>query len=219
MHRPRRHSSIDQAAATQSVQPADENQGTPEQISEALDLTLLSWARALELKYGESEGHTLDLAEMAVKLATALGVDEAQLIHVYRGALLHDVGKMLIPDNILNKTTTLSAEEWGIIQKHPLYAFGMLQNVHYLRPALDIPYCHHERWDGSGYPRGLKGEQIPLAARVFAVVDMRDALMSRRPFREPWENEVVDAFIESLAGTHFDPQVVAVFMQLMKAKP
>ena len=125
---------------------------------------------------------------------------------------------MLIPDTILNKTTPLSNEEWAIMQKHPLYAFGMLQSVHYLRPALDIPYCHHERWDGSGYPRGLKGEQIPLAARVFAVVDVRDALLSRRPFREPWESEVVDAFVESLAGTHFDPQVVAVFMQMRKAQ-
>src|SRR6266536_302243 len=131
------------------------------------------------------------------------------------GALLHDIGKMGIPDNILLKPGPLTDDEWVIMRKHPVYAYEMLAPIAYLQPALDIPYCHHEKWDGSGYPRGLKGEEIPLAARVFAVVDVWDALRSNRPYRQSWSEEKVCEHIRSLRGTHFDPVVVDVFLRMI----
>jgi len=144
-----------------------------------------------------------------------MGVADAALVHVRRGALLHDMGKLGIPDHILQKPGKLTDEEWELMRQHPRYAFEMLHSVEYLRPALDIPYCHHEKWDGSGYPRGLRGEQIPLGARIFAVVDVWDALTSDRPYREAWPREKALAYIKAEAGTHFDPEVVELFLQVI----
>lgn len=142
-----------------------------------------------------------------------MGIKEGELDHVYRGALLHDIGKMGIPDSILLKPGKLTDEEWEIMRKHPVYACEMLSSIDYLQPALDIPYCHHEKWDGSGYPRGLKGEQIPLSARIFAVVDVYDALTSDRPYREAWTNKKALKYINENAGKHFDPEVVEIFIK------
>jgi HD-GYP domain-containing protein (c-di-GMP phosphodiesterase class II) len=144
---------------------------------------------------------------------------DAELVHVRRGALLHDIGKMGIPDGILLKAGELTEGEWEIMRKHPAYAFELLWPIPYLRPALDIPYCHHERWDGSGYPRGLKGEMIPLAARLFAVVDVWDALRSDRPYRQNWSTARVLAHLRAAAGTHFDPRAVELFLQMLEREP
>jgi HD-GYP domain-containing protein (c-di-GMP phosphodiesterase class II) len=134
---------------------------------------------------------------------------------VRRGALLHDIGKMGIPDAILLKPDKLTDEEWAIMRQHPTLAYDMLSPIAYLRPALDIPYCHHEKWEGAGYPRGLKGEQIPLAARLFAVVDVWDALRSDRPYRPGWPEDKVREHIRALAGTHFDPEAVELFFKVL----
>jgi HD-GYP domain-containing protein (c-di-GMP phosphodiesterase class II) len=147
---------------------------------------------------------------MTLRLARAMGMGAKEMVHVRRGALLHDIGKIGIPDNVLLKPGPLSDEDWTIMRRHPQFAFEMLQPIAYLRPALDIPYCHHEWWDGTGYPRNLKGEQIPLAARIFAVVDVWDALRSDRLYRTSWSAQKVRKHLRSLAGTHFDPHVVKV---------
>jgi len=149
-----------------------------------------------------------------MRLARAFGMNEAELVHVRRGALLHDIGKMGVPDNILLKPDKLTEVEWAIMRKHPLYAYEMLSPIQFLRPALDIPYCHHEKWDGSGYPRGLRGEEIPQAARLFAVVDIWDALRSDRPYRAAWPEARVMDFIDSLAGNHLEPVAVKAFMEI-----
>jgi HD-GYP domain-containing protein (c-di-GMP phosphodiesterase class II) len=156
---------------------------------------------------------------MTIRLAQALDVPDAELVHMRRGALLHDIGKMGIPDRILLKPGPLNEHEWEIMRRHPVYAFEMLSPVAFLRPALDIPYCHHEKWDGTGYPRGLKGEYIPLAARIFAIADVWDALRSDRPYRQSWSEERVLQHVMSLAGSHFDPRVVDVFRRLYTEMP
>ncbi len=184
-------------------------------LAAAYDATIEGWSRALDLRDKETEGHTLRVTEMTLRLARAAGMKEDQLAHVRRGALLHDIGKMGIPDAILLKPGKLTDEEWAIMRKHPTLAYEMLSPIAYLRPALDIPYCHHEKWDGSGYPRGLKGEQISLAARLFAVVDVWDALTSARPYRQAWSQEKTIEYIQQQAGFHFDPQVIDLFLQMM----
>ncbi len=180
----------------------------------AYDTTLEGWSRALDLRDRETEGHSQRVAEMTLRLARAMGVPEADLVHIRRGALLHDIGKMGTPDSILYQPGPLSEEEWEIMRRHPVHAHDMLQPIPYLRPALDIPYCHHEKWDGTGYPRGLREEQIPIAARIFAVVDVWDALRSDRPYRPAWTEEQVQEYIRSQAGKHFDPRVVEVFLEM-----
>jgi HD-GYP domain-containing protein (c-di-GMP phosphodiesterase class II) len=144
------------------------------------------------------------------------GFPERDLVHLRRGILLHDIGKMGVPDHILKKTGPLSPEEWGEMHKHPSYAYDLIYPIAYLRPALDIPYCHHEHWDGSGYPRGLAGEQIPLAARIFAVVDVFDALLSDRPYRSAWPREQVLAHLREQSGRQFDPRVVDAFFRVLE---
>jgi putative methionine-R-sulfoxide reductase with GAF domain len=181
----------------------------------AYDTTLEGWARALELRDKETEGHAQRVTEMTLRLARAMGMREADLTHVRRGVLLHDIGKMGIPDSILLKPGPLTPEEWTIMRRHPLYAYELLSPIAHLRPALDIPLYHHEKWDGSGYPYGLQGEQIPLAARVFAVVDVWDALRSNRPYRKAWPEKKVRDYICSLAGRHFDPKVVQKFLEIV----
>jgi putative nucleotidyltransferase with HDIG domain len=191
----------------------DDLQRSNTELALAYDTTLEGWSRALDLRDKETEGHTLRVTEMAERLARALGVSGSALVHLRRGALLHDIGKMGIPDSILLKPGSLSDEEWEVIRKHPVYAIELLSPIAYLRPALDIPYCHHEKWDGTGYPRGLKGEQIPLAARIFAVADVWDALRSDRPYRAAWPKEKVREYIWSQAGMHFEPKVVGTFLE------
>jgi len=185
------------------------------ELALAYDSTLEGWSRALELRDRETQGHTQRVTDLTVRLARALGVGEAELVHVRRGALLHDIGKMAIPDTILLKPGPLDDDEWRIMRKHPVYAFEMLSRIAYLRPALDIPYCHHEHFDGSGYPRGLKGAEIPLAARIFAVVDNWDALSFDRPYRQAWRPDRVRQHIVDKSGSLFDPAVAESFLAMM----
>ena len=183
------------------------------ELSEAYDTTIEGWSRALDLRDRETEGHTLRVTELTMTLARKFNFTDIQMLYIRWGALLHDIGKMGIPDSILLSPSKLSAEDWTIMRKHPQYAHDLLRPIAFLTPALDIPYCHHEKWDGTGYPFGLRGEEIPLQARIFAVVDVWDALCSDRPYRVAWPEEKVREHIHALSGTHFDPQVVDVFMQ------
>jgi len=168
----------------------------------------------LDLRDKETEGHSQRVTELTMKIVRILGVSEAEQAHIRRGALLHDIGKMGIPDSILLKPGALDAEEWEIMRKHTTFAYKLLSPINYLRPALDIPYCHHEKWDGTGYPRGLKEEQIPLAARIFSVADIYDAMCSERPYHPPRPEEAVLEHIRSLAGSHLDPKLVKVFITM-----
>lgn len=183
-------------------------------LAEAYESTIEGWSRVLDLRDKETEGHTQRVTEMTLRLAHALGIPEDEIVHIRRGALLHDIGKMAIPDSVLQKPGPLSESEWQQMRLHPEYAHQMLFPIVYLRPALDIPYCHHEHWDGSGYPRGLKGNQIPLAARIFAIVDVWDALLSNRPYRKGSNEESVLDYIKKHAGTYFDPVLVDSFIEL-----
>jgi len=183
----------------------------------AYDSTLEGWAKALELRDQVTEGHTRRVTELTVALARTMGVPERDLIHIRRGALLHDIGKMGIPDSILHKRGSLTPEEYAIMKKHTVFAYEMLYPIEFLRPALEIPYCHHERWDGSGYPRGLKGIQIPLSARLFSVVDVWDALTSNRPYRSSWTEEKALTYLLRQAGKQFDPFVVQGFTYMIQS--
>ncbi len=183
------------------------------ELTVAYDATIEGWAYALDLRDHETEGHSQRVTDLTLQVAQKMGFKEEDLVHVRRGALLHDIGKMGIPDNILLKPGPLTEEEWQIMRRHPWLAYKMLLPIDYLRPALDIPYCHHEKWDGSGYPRRLKGEQIPLAARIFAVIDVYDALTSDRPYRKAWSEEDTLTLIKKDSGSHFDPKVVEVFLR------
>ncbi len=183
------------------------------ELSLAYDTTLEGWSKALDLRDRETEGHTQRVVDITLRIAQTMGIDDQELTHMRRGALLHDIGKMGIPDSILLKPGPLTDEEWEVMKRHPVYAYELIYPITHLRPSLDIPYCHHEKWDGSGYPRGLKGEQIPLAARIFAVVDVWDALTSDRPYRKAWTSSKAKAYIQDQAGKHFDPQVVEIFFR------
>jgi response regulator RpfG family c-di-GMP phosphodiesterase len=185
------------------------------ELAAAYEATLEGWARALDLRDRETEGHSRRVTDLTVRLARAMGISDAECVHIRRGALLHDIGKMGIPDGILLKPFPLSPEEWEIMWRHPTYAQELLAPVEYLRPALDIPYCHHEKWDGTGYPRGLSGEDIPFAARMFAVVDIWDALRSHRPYRPAWSDDKARGHIATLAGSHLDPHVTATFLEML----
>jgi putative nucleotidyltransferase with HDIG domain len=180
----------------------------------AYDTTLEGWSRALDLRDEETEGHTQRVADQTLRLARAMGLGDKDMMQIRRGALLHDIGKMGIPDSILLKPGPLSDDEWAIMRKHPVYAYELLSPIPYLREALDIPYCHHEKWDGTGYPRGLKAEEIPRSARIFAVVDVYDALTSDRPYRAAWPNAKAIDHIQAQVGRHFDPKVVEAFFRL-----
>lgn len=185
------------------------------QLTQAYDATIEGLSRALDLRDEETEGHSRRVTELTLRLASGLGLSEAQLVQIRRGALLHDIGKMGIPDRILLKPGKLTDEEWEIMRRHPTYALEMLSPIAFLQPALDIPYCHHEKWDGTGYPRGLKDEEIPLSARLFAIVDVWDALRSDRPYRLAWPVSKVREHLRSLSGTHFDPHVVDIFLEII----
>jgi PAS domain S-box-containing protein len=200
---------IDNATLMSSLQTANRD------LLHTYDITLEGWSRALDLRDRETEGHSQRVASMTLRLARRLGIDEAIIPHMHRGALLHDIGKLGIPDAILHKPGPLTEEEWQIMRQHPTYAYQMLSPIDFLQPALDIPYCHHEKWDGSGYPRGLAGEAIPLAARIFAVIDVWDALSHDRPYRAAWPPDQVRDYLSSQSGSHFDPHILAAFLQLL----
>lgn len=188
---------------------------TERDLRRAYEQTIEGWARTLALRDDETEGHARRVTDLAVRLAMRMGVEESDLIHIWRGALLHDIGKIGIPDSILLKPGKLNEAETTVMRRHPEYALHLLAPIEYLRPALAIPYCHHERWDGSGYPRGLAGNEIPLAARIFAVVDAWDALRSDRPYRRAWSARDVRVHMRARAGSDFDPEVVGAFLWLL----
>jgi len=196
----------------------EELQQTNLNLSLAYDATIEGWSKALDLRDQETEGHALRVTEMTVQLADILGIGATDLVHIRRGALLHDIGKMAVPDSILHKPGPLTEEEWTIMHRHPEFAFDMLSPITFLRQALDIPYGHHERWDGSGYPRHLPGNQIPLAARIFAVVDVWDALTSDRPYRKAFTMAEALEFVQKNAGKLFDPRVDEAFLRLIANK-
>jgi putative nucleotidyltransferase with HDIG domain len=202
------------AVAIDNARLFDDLQESNAELEIAYQATLEGWVRALDLRDKETEGHTKRVTMLTQRLARSLGLDDEKLMHITRGALLHDVGKMAIPDGILLKPGELTPEERLLIQKHPVYAYEMLSPIKFLIPALDIPYCHHERWDGSGYPRGLKGEEIPFAARIFSVVDVWDALIYDRPYRKGIAPVKVKEMIYEKSGAHFDPNVVDAFFSL-----
>jgi PAS domain S-box-containing protein/putative nucleotidyltransferase with HDIG domain len=185
-------------------------------LLDAYNVTLEGWARALDLRDHETEGHSQRVTNLTVQLARSLGLDSEALVNIRRGALLHDIGKMGIPDQILRKPGPLSDEEWVIMRLHPGHAYELLRPISFLQAALEIPYCHHERWDGKGYPRGLRGEEIPLAARIFAVVDVWDALTNDRPYRAALPVDEVFAYMRKQANTHFDPHILDGFLRMME---
>jgi putative two-component system response regulator len=184
------------------------------ELVDAYDKTIEGWSKALDLRDKETEGHALRVSEKTLLLAQAAGLDETALVHIKRGALLHDVGKLGIPDSILLKPEPLSEAEWEVMKRHPVYAYDWLSPIEYLRPALDIPYCHHEKWDGSGYPRGLKGEEIPISARLFALADVWDALTSDRPYRTAMDSSAAKEYLRSQSGKHFEPRAVEIFFEV-----
>lgn len=203
------------AIALDRVNRVNELQRTNMKLQMAYNSTIEGWARTLELRDVETEGHSRRVVNLAAQIAQKLGMDEEDIVHLKRGALLHDIGKMSIPDGILFKPGVLSDEEWEIMRGHPLKAVELLEEIQILKPALDIPHYHHERWDGSGYPHGLEGEEIPLPARVFAVVDVWDALRSDRPYRDAWSDEKALAHIKEKSGQLFDPRVVGAFLEVV----
>jgi putative nucleotidyltransferase with HDIG domain len=199
------------ALAIDSANLFDNLQRSNIDLTLAYDATIEGWSHAMDLRDKETEGHTLRVTKMTMELAALFGIKKDEdLVGIRRGSLLHDIGKMGIPDTILFKPSTLTDEEWVMMKMHPTLAFEMLSPIRYLQSAIGIPYCHHEKWDGTGYPRGLKGEQIPLAARIFALADVWDALTSDRPYRNAWPNEKALEYLKSEAGKRFDPAVVKI---------
>ena len=185
------------------------------ELRKTYDLTLSGWAKALEYRDSETEGHSRRVVDLSVRLAVEMGYGGAELDEIRRGALMHDIGKMTVPDHILSKPGPLDEEEKKVMERHTVYAREMLAPISFLESASLIPYCHHERWDGKGYPRGLKGEEIPWQARLFTVVDQWDALTSRRPYRDEWPREKVVDYIRENSGKRFDPEVVQAFLRIV----
>jgi putative nucleotidyltransferase with HDIG domain/PAS domain S-box-containing protein len=205
------------AIAVESAQLFRSLERSNVELQLAYDRTIEGWANALDLKDEETAGHSKRVTRMTVRVAQRVGMDARAIVHVQRGALLHDIGKMGVPDSILLKRGPLTPEERKEIEQHTVYAYELLAPIEFLKPALDIPYCHHEKWDGSGYPRGLVGEQIPLAARIFAIVDVFDALTSDRPYRAAWDQARTLAYIQEQSGSHFDPELVKAFLEIIGA--
>ena len=177
--------------------------------------TLDAWMAVMLLRGGEIESHARRVTDMTLRLAKVVGIPDEQLGHVVRGAMLHDVGKLAIPDRILRKPGPLTKKEWELMHKHPEFAYQLLSPISYLRPALSIPYSHHERWDGCGYPQGLSETDIPLQVRVFSIVDVWDALRSNRPYRDAWPDSAVYRYISDQSGKYFDPRVTRAFLDLI----
>ncbi|MBE7432568.1 MAG: PAS domain S-box protein [Anaerolineales bacterium] len=191
-------------------------QSAHNQLSEAYERTIEGWVRALDLRDRETEGHTQRVTEITLKVARQLGFSEEELSHIRRGALLHDMGKIAIPDEILQKPGPLNEAEWETMRRHPIYAYEMLSPIEYLRPALEIPFYHHERWNGSGYPHGLSGKKIPLSARLFAIVDVWDALRSDRPYRKKLPRDQVIDYLRENSNLLFDPELVDLFLRFVE---
>ena len=211
------HTLAGQAAiAIDSSQLFENLQRSNQELIQAYDTTLEGWARALELRDRETEGHTRRVTELTMRLARYMGVSDNEMVNIYRGVLLHDIGKMGVPDHILKKKGKLTPEEWVEMRQHPTYAHNLLSPISFLRGVIDIPYCHHEHWDGKGYPRALKGEQIPMSARIFSVVDIWDALLSDRPYRKAWSREKVKEYLKECAGTILDPRIVNIFLTMVE---
>ena len=204
------------AIAIESTSLLSNLQASNRELTQAYEATIEGWSRAMDLRDRETEGHTQRVTKLTLALARSMGIDESKLVHLRRGALLHDIGKLGVPDQILFKAGGLTAEERQIMEQHVEFAYEMLAPIAYLKPALNIPYFHHEKWDGTGYPIGLKEEQIPLEARIFALVDVWDALLSDRPYRQAWTHERTMEYIRAQSGTHFDPQVVEFFLKIVK---
>ena len=194
---------------------AIENAQLVEALQESYESTLEGWAAALDLRDKETEGHSRRVTLLAVQLAQEIGMSREDVSYLRQGALLHDIGKMGVPDSILHKNGPLTEQEKAVMRQHPVNAYNMLYPITHLRPALDIPYCHHEKWDGSGYPSGLKGEEIPLAARIFTIIDVWDALRSNRPYRKSWPVKKTIAYIQKQAGKSFDPKIVDRFVEII----
>jgi len=193
----------------------EQQKTTATELEIAYSETLEAWVRALEIRDRYTAGHTQRVLDLTLRLATKMGIPDEMLVHITRGVLLHDIGKLAISDNILRKTGPLDSEEWDAMRKHPVFAYNLLKPIQYLQPALDIPYCHHEKWDGSGYPQGLQGDSIPYPARIFSVVDVWDALTTDRPYRKAWPEDDALNYIRAKGGTEFDPKVVDEFVGLM----
>lgn len=203
------------AIALENARLLSELHNLNHELFTAYDSTIEALSAAIDLRDHETEGHSRRVTELTIRLAKQMGIKEPELLQVRRGALLHDIGKLGVPDAILLKPGKLTEEEWLEMKKHPTYAYEWLSKIAFLQPALEIPYAHHERWDGSGYPRGLVGEQIPLSARVFAVIDVYDALTSNRPYRAAWPLERTLDYLLEQAGKQFDPQVVEAFLRML----
>jgi HD-GYP domain-containing protein (c-di-GMP phosphodiesterase class II) len=191
------------------LQPSDQ------ELTRTYEATIQGWVRILELRDRETEGHTQRVTELTLRLAIEMDLSDEQQMHIRHGALLHDIGKLGIPDAILFKPGKLTEDEWKVMRQHPALGYTLLSPISFLQPALDIVYCHHERWDGSGYPQGLKGEEIPLNARIFAVVDIWDALVAERLFRRSSTKDEAIAYIQDQAGKKLDPQVVKAFLKVI----
>jgi putative nucleotidyltransferase with HDIG domain len=207
--------SLQTAIGIDHVEMLENLKRTNRDLALAYDETIKGWAIALELREKEDRGHAERVSVLSVRLASALGMSGESLDNMRRGALLHDIGKMAVPDSILYKTGSLSSDEWVTMRQHPTVGYRVLSNIEYLKPALDVVYCHHEKWDGSGYPRGLKGEEIPFSARIFAVIDVWDALTNDRKYRLAWPDDEVRAHLKSQGGKHFDPHILEVFFQII----
>ena len=203
------------AIAIDNAQLFDDLQGSNAELMMAYDETIEGWSHAMDLRDEETEGHSQRVTALTIRLANSLGIAPEDFVNIRRGALLHDIGKIGVPDSILRKPGPLDEDEWRVMRRHPQLAHDMLASIVYLRKAIDIPYCHHEKFDGTGYPQGLKGEEIPLVARVFAVVDVWDALTSDRPYRKAWTREEALDYIREQNGKHFDPEVVNAFLQMI----
>ncbi len=189
----------------------------PNKLVDTNEAMLERWVRALEDRDLETKGHTFRVTGLAVRLGSALGLRGEALSDVRSGALLHDIGKLFVSDSILHKDGKLSEADKAVIRTHPKIAYDMLKNLGFPKPALEIPYCHHEKWDGTGYPRGLKGEQIPFSARLFAVVDVYDAMTTNRSYRAAMPREDVILYLRYQKGRHFEPKIVDVFLSLIEA--
>jgi putative nucleotidyltransferase with HDIG domain len=208
--------STEAAIAIDNATLFDKLQQSNAELAEAYDSTIEGWARTLDMRDHEVEGHTQRVTELAVQLGQELGLKPDELVNLRRGALLHDIGKMRIPDSILLKSGRYTQAEVAEMRKHPVTAYELLSPIDHLRPAIDIPYCHHEKWDGSGYPRGLKGEEIPLAARIFTVVDVWDVLRSSRRYRNPMSEEKSKEYLREHSGKLFDPAIVNAFLRILE---
>jgi len=191
-------------------------QRSNKELMEAYDATIEGWSRAMDLRDKETEGHTQRVTDLTIRLATAMNISKADLLQIRRGALLHDMGKLGVPDHVLLKPGKLTEDDWVMMKKHPQFAYDMLSSISYLKSALNIPYCHHEKWDGTGYPRRLKEEEIPLEARLFCIVDVWDAVTSDRPYRKAWSAQEAIQYIKDQSGKHFEPNIVKVFLNMIE---